>query len=57
MPAAWGTNYDKAKDLGRVKMTMTKPLEMVENLKYTVTALGGTTGKLTLNGRTTRHRF
>ncbi len=48
MPAAWGTNYDKAKDLGRVKMTMTKPLEMVENLKYTVTALGGTTGKLTL---------
>jgi hypothetical protein len=48
MPAAWGTVYDKTKDLGRVKMTMTKPMEMVENLKYTLTALGGTTGKLTL---------
>jgi hypothetical protein len=48
MPAAWGTNYDKTKDLGRVKMTMTKPLALVENLKYTLTALGGTTGKLTL---------
>ena len=44
----WGTVYDKTKDLGRVKMTMTKPMAMVENLKYTLTALGGTTGKLTL---------
>ena len=44
----WGTVYDKTKDLGRVKMTMTKPLAMVENLKYTLTNLGGTTGKLTL---------
>jgi len=31
-----------------VKMTMTKPMATVENLKYTLTALGGTTGKLTL---------
>jgi len=44
----WGTVYDKTKDLGRVKMTMTKPMATVENLKYTLTALGGTTGKLTL---------
>jgi hypothetical protein len=44
----WGTVYDKAKDLGRVKMTMTKPMGMVENLKYTLASLGGTTGKLTL---------
>jgi hypothetical protein len=44
----WGTQYDKAQDLGRVKMTMSKPLATVENLKYTVTDLGGTTGKLTL---------
>jgi len=44
----WGTVYDKAQDLGRVKMSMTKPLAMVENLKYTLTALGGTTGKLTI---------
>jgi hypothetical protein len=44
----WGTVYDKAQDLGRVKMTMSKPLATVENLKYTLTSLGGTTGKLTL---------
>ncbi len=44
----WGTKYDKAEDLGRVKMTMSKPLATVENLKYTITDLGGTTGKLTL---------
>ena len=44
----WGTKYDKAQDLGRVKMNMSKPLAMVENLKYTLTPLGGTTGKLTL---------
>jgi hypothetical protein len=45
----WGTVYDKTKDLGRVKMTMTKPLAPVENLKFTVTDLGGTTGKLSLD--------
>lgn len=44
----WGTKYDKAQDLGRVKMSMSKPLATVENLKYTITDLGGTTGKLTL---------
>jgi hypothetical protein len=44
----WGTKYDKTQDLGRVKMTMSKPLATVENLKYTLTDLGGTTGKLTL---------
>jgi hypothetical protein len=44
----WGTKYDKTQDLGRVKMTMSKPLALVENLKYTLSDLGGTTGKLTL---------
>ena len=44
----WGTVYDKTKDLGRVKMKMSKPMAMVENLKYTLTGLGGDTGKLTL---------
>jgi hypothetical protein len=29
-------------------MKMSKPLALVENLKYTLTDLGGTTGKLTL---------
>ena len=44
----WGLSYDKAQDLGRVNMKMSKPMAMVENLKYTLTDLGGTTGKLTL---------
>ena len=44
----WGLQYDKTQDLGRVKMTMSIPLTTVENLKYTLTDLGGTTGKLTL---------
>jgi hypothetical protein len=44
----WGTKYDKTQDLGRVKMTMSKPMAPVENLKYTIVALGGTTGKLSL---------
>ena len=44
----WGLAYDNTQDLGRVKMTMTKPLGLVENLKYTLNALGGTTGKMTL---------
>ncbi len=44
----WGLAYDSAQDLGRVKMKMTKPLKMVEDLTYTVTDLGGTTGKITL---------
>lgn len=36
----WGTVYDKTQDLGRVKMTTTKPAAMVENLKYTLKADG-----------------
>ncbi len=44
----WGTHYDPAQDLGRVKMAMSRTLAPVENLTYTLTALGGTTGKLTL---------
>jgi hypothetical protein len=40
----WGTVYDKTKDLGRVKMNMSKPGAMVENLKYSLSG-----GKLTLS--------
>ena len=32
-----GSSYDKSKDLGRVKMTMSKPAAKVETLKYTLT--------------------
>jgi hypothetical protein len=44
----WGQTYDKAQDLGRVKMTMAKPPALVENLKYTLDNLGGGKGRLTL---------
>jgi Protein of unknown function (DUF2911) len=44
----WGLSYDKAQDLGRVKMTMTKPAATLESLKYTITDAGGNKGKLEL---------
>jgi hypothetical protein len=44
----WGTVYDKTKDLGRVKMTMSAPPSMMENLKYTLVDNGGGSGSLTL---------
>jgi Protein of unknown function (DUF2911) len=44
----WGLSYDKAQDLGRVKMTMSKPATMVEDLKYTLTDNGGNKGTLKL---------
>ena len=34
----WGTEYTPGKDLGRVKMTMSKPPSPVERMKYTLTA-------------------
>jgi hypothetical protein len=42
----WGTEYDPARDLGRIKMTMSVPPTPVETLKYTLTDLGGGRGRL-----------
>jgi hypothetical protein len=58
-PAAWeliinkqtgqsGLEYDAKQDLGRVKMTMSKPPSTVEQLKYTLSSTGGNKGKLQL---------
>ena len=58
-PAAWelivskqtgqfGDSYDAKQDLGRVKMTMSKPTALVEQLKYTLSDDGGGKGKLQL---------
>jgi hypothetical protein len=58
-PASWelvvnkqtgqhGTDYDVKQDLGRVKMTMSKPAAMVEQLKYTISSSGGNKGMLAL---------
>ncbi len=44
----WGMSYDSTQDLGRVKMMMSKPPALVEDLKYTLTDLGGGKGTLTL---------
>lgn len=44
----WGLAYDGSQDLGKVKMSMSKPSAMVENLIYTLTNNGGGKGTLTL---------
>jgi Protein of unknown function (DUF2911) len=44
----WGLAYKAANDLGRVKMTMSKPAALVETLKYTITSEGATKGKIQL---------
>jgi hypothetical protein len=44
----WGLAYDSTKDLGKVKMTMSKPPAMVENLVWTITDNGDGRGTLTL---------
>lgn len=44
----WGLTYDASKDLGRVKMTMSKPAAAVETLKYTLADLGGNKVRLQL---------
>ena len=44
----WGLAYDPADDLGRVKMTMSKPSSMIEDLKWTITDEGGNKGEITL---------
>lgn len=45
MTGQWGTNYDESKDLGRVKMTMSKPSAPIETFKITLSATGNK-GKL-----------
>lgn len=44
----WGLNYDNTKDLGRLKMRMSNPPALVEDLKYTITPHGADRGTLTL---------
>jgi Protein of unknown function (DUF2911) len=44
----WGLKYDQTKDLGRVKMQMSRPHSMVEDLAWTIRDEGGNHGRLTL---------
>jgi hypothetical protein len=43
-----GTDYDPKQDLGRVKMIMSKPAAMVEQLNYKISSAGPNKGKLEL---------
>jgi hypothetical protein len=43
-----GLDYDEKQDLGRVKMTMSKPPAPIETFKITLESTGGNKGKLTL---------
>lgn len=44
----WGLEYDARQDVGRVKMTMSKPASNIETLKYTLSDQGGGKVKLQL---------
>jgi Protein of unknown function (DUF2911) len=44
----WGLTYDPSRDLGRVKMNMSKPAAMIETLKYTLADEGGSKVRLRL---------
>jgi hypothetical protein len=44
----WGLTYNKPKDLGRVKMEMSKPPKMIETYKVTLSSSGPKAGKLEL---------
>jgi hypothetical protein len=44
----WGLAYKPDKDLGRVKMEMSKPPALIETYKMTLSSTGGNSGKLQL---------
>lgn len=44
----WGLTYDQARDLGRIKMQMSKPDAPIETYKMTLSAAGSRKGKLEL---------
>lgn len=49
----WGLDYDQSKDLGRVKMEMSKPPKPIETYKMTLSSLGGNKGRLRLEWENT----
>jgi hypothetical protein len=44
----WGLTYNQSRDLGRVKMTMSKPPAKIESYKMTLSSTGPKAGKLQL---------
>jgi Protein of unknown function (DUF2911) len=49
----WGLDYNQSRDLGRVKMDMSKPPKPIETYKITVSSVGGNKGKLQLGWENT----
>jgi len=49
----WGLDYDQSRDLGRVKMEMSKPPKPIETYKMTLSSLGANQGKLQLEWENT----
>lgn len=49
----WGLDYDKTRDLGRVKMEMSKPPKPIETYKMTLSSAGANKGKLRLEWENT----
>jgi hypothetical protein len=44
----WGLDYNQSRDLGRVKMDMSKPPKPIDTYKMTLSSLGANKGKLQL---------
>jgi hypothetical protein len=44
----WGLDYNPSRDLGRVKMDMSKPPKPIETYKMTLSSVGANKGKLQL---------
>jgi hypothetical protein len=49
----WGLDYDPSRDLGRVKMDMSKPPKPIETYKMSLSSLGATKAKLQLEWENT----
>jgi hypothetical protein len=49
----WGLDYDPGRDLGRVKMEMSKPPKPIETYKMDLSSEGGNKGKLRLEWENT----
>jgi hypothetical protein len=49
----WGLDYNPSRDLGRVKMDMSKPSKPIETYKMTLSSLGGNKAKLQLEWENT----
>lgn len=50
----WGTEYNESKDLGRIKMSVSKTSSPVEDFKIELSSAGGNKGELTMTWENTK---